>query len=398
MVGGEATNATAEHIWGPVWSAVRKNLGRSSQQSSTSLRSYGDFKFPEIPPGVPTVVLAVPFPVTSPAPSATVVLMEEAEVLGIFILAGIVWALPWLCINKRMCCRCFQRWIARRLFCYFLSGLVVNLFLISYVISYEPDVSANAFFFAIVDAAAALSDKLQEILVQCCVIVTVCAVITFRKRILALLGFDHQVVRLDLRDLCTCWAMSRFSVIELVLWRAEDLPPGFSTRSLFVRVVCGANEPHHTRPRDNCRTRLDLRERLQLNYDPDDDTQRLSIIVKQQEIVGAAVAQLAPAAGALAGGLAGFMTPLGPVAGAGVGVVTGVGAANSVGVEIARADFSSAAVNRIRARFNRDSGLDYVVGATPTLPSEYWSERHFLKVDLVPHGVCWLRIHDAGLP
>merc|ERR1719433_499927 len=107
--------------------------------------------------------------------------------LGIFILAGIVWALPWLFINKRMCCRCFQRWIARRLLCYFISGLVVNLTLISFVIAYEPDVSANAFFFAVVGVVAIVSDKLQEVLVEFCIIVAVFIVVTFRKKILALL-------------------------------------------------------------------------------------------------------------------------------------------------------------------------------------------------------------------
>ena len=65
------------------------------------------------------------------------------------------------------------------------------------------------------------------------------------------------------------------------------------------------------------------------------------------EVVGGAVSQLAPVAGALAGGVMGLMS-VGPAAGAGIGAVTGIGAANSLGKEIARVDLSSAGINRLR--------------------------------------------------
>mmetsp|Transcript_13332 Transcript_13332/g.41860 ORF Transcript_13332/g.41860 Transcript_13332/m.41860 type:complete len:225 (+) Transcript_13332:3-677(+) len=221
---------------------------------------------------------------------------------------------------------------------------------------------------------------------------------TFRKWIVALLGFDHQLVRCDLRDFCTCFTMARFSAIELSLWKIESLPAGFSTRSLFVRVLCGYNEPQHTRPHDGCTTSISVRERVQLNYDPEDDTQKLSLVVKQQEVVGAAVSQLAPAAGAIAGGAAGLMTPLGPAAGAGLGVVTGLGAANSFGVEVARCDLSSAMINRIRDSCSRQATSGRNSSAGPMVTNDYWNEQHFLKVDLVPQGVCWLKICDVPEP
>eukprot|EP00435_Cladocopium_sp_Y103_P061781 s221_g23.t1 len=152
----------------------------------------------------------------------------------------------------------------------------------------------------------------------------------------------------DSLDVLTLFQAQRFSTIEVTLWKVSGLPAGFSTRTLFVRMLLGYNEPQHSRPHDGRTDSMVLREKFQLNYDPEDETQQLSIVIKQQELVGSAVSQLAPVAGALVGAAGGLVTPLGPTAGAGLGVVTGVGAANSLGVEVARVDLSSAMVNRFR--------------------------------------------------
>jgi len=226
-----------------------------------------------------------------------------------------------------------------------------------------------------------------------------------RKKILTILGFDQQIIKADLRDLLTGFSMKRFRPIEVSLWQADNLAVGFSGRTLFTRTTLGYNEAAHTRPHDGCLARFQIKDRVQLNYDPEDDTQKMSIMIKGQEIIGGQVNQLLPAAGAVFGAVGGMASPLGPTVGASLGVVTGTGAANSVGCEIGRVDLSSAMINRIRTRCQSDGqappsserprSTGRSITGQNTGPATPWSEQYFQKVDLIPQGELWLRIADV---
>lgn len=109
--------------------------------------------------------------------------------------------------------------------------------------------------------------------------------VLMRKKIVSLLGYDSQIVRADLKDVLTLFQAQRFSPIEVTLWKVSGLPAAFSTRTLFVRMLLGYNEPQHSRPHDGRTDSMVLRETFQLNYDPEDETQQLSIVIKQQELV-----------------------------------------------------------------------------------------------------------------
>jgi hypothetical protein len=189
--------------------------------------------------------------------------------------------------------------------------------------------------------------------------------------------------------------MKRFRTVEVSLWRADDLRTGIKGRSIFARIILGYNEPQHSRPHDGITSSVVLRESCQLNYDPEDDTQRLTIVFKAQEIVGEAMASLAPAAGAVLGGLSNMASPLGPGPGAAVGLVGGIGAANSIGQEVARIDLSIAVINRLREAAKAEGRTDRA-DASKTRTTTAWSEDNFTKVDLMPQGVLWLRIADLN--
>jgi len=131
-----------------------------------------------------------------------------------------------------------------------------------------------------------------------------------------------------------------------------------------------------------------MKERLQFNYDREDNSQKFSIVIKQQELVAGAVSQMAPIVGALAGGGGGLVTPLGPTGGAVAGMVAGIGAANSLGKEVARADMSSDMVNRF---LDKDGKLEQ--GMT-SVGAGSWIEDEFTKVHMVPQGTMWLRIRE----
>lgn len=382
----------------PVWQAVKDNLGNSSSHAPVGLpqRQIRGIVFPAIPASTPTEMISIAFPMTStPAPPS--IAKEQLVVIFVFSVAAFIWVLPWLCADTRLCCKCWTRCMSKRLGCYFCLGLLANLILVSCVIAVLPDVSANMVFFALVHLIETVCDKLEATLVQCGMVFAAFLAYTFRQKAVTLLGFDNQLVKADLRDCLTCFSMQRLSTIEVSILKATDLPSGFSTRSLFLRVVLGCNEPLHSRPRDGCTTSMHIRERMQLNYDPEDDTQKLSISIKQQEVVGQAVAQLAPAAGAFFGAAGGLMAPFGPQGGAALGAVAGISTANSLGPEIARIEMGAAAINRLRAGAGRqETGRpNPVMSTAPLVP---WTEDHFEEVHLVPQGSIWLRIHDLSGP
>jgi len=376
----------------------------SSQAGNTSsslpglpARNIHGFLFPAIIAGVPTTIIPIAFPVTTPGPSAPTSAVEEGEVLVVFVLAGIIWALPWFCSNSRLCCRCWKRCLSRRLGCYFMFGFLLNLTLISCVIAAVPDISANDVFFAAVGCLTVFMDQLETVLMQLGILLAMTILYAYRMRLVSLLGFDSQIIRFELRDFLTCFSMRRFSAIEVSILKAEDLPAGFGSRTLFLRLVLGCNEPLHSRPRDGCTTTINIKERLQLNYDPEDTSQKLTIMIKQQEVVSAAISQLAPLTGALVGGVGGLMMAGNPSAGAALGGVAGIGTANSLGPEVARLDMSHSMINRFRTHATKqqdDKGRSMMTTA-PIVP---WRGDHFMAADLVPQGKLWLRIVDVPAP
>jgi len=393
-------------------SGVLNHILSSNMGNSTSLTygkptgptQYGGWKFPVIVPGEPTTIIPVAFPLTPSPTNAALMMTENAELAVVFFVALVIWMLPTQCINKKMCCQCFRKWMSRRLGCYFILGLILNIVVVSVVILKTHTIEVNSMFFAAIKIIEKITDSMLKVLTKLAVVLAIVIVWVMRKKIVTILGFDQQLLKADLRDLLTGFSMKRFRPIEVSLWHADGLAVGFTGRTLFTRITLGYNEAHHTRPIDGCAARYGMKERVQLNYDPEDDGQKLSIMIKNQEFIGASVNQLLPAAGAVVGAVGGMASPLGPGPGAALGVVTGTGAANSVGAEIGRVDLSSAMINRIRERCANDGhpapsterprSSTRSNGPTATGPITPWSEQYFQKVDLIPQGHLWLRIAD----
>ena len=161
-----------------------------------------------------------------------------------------------------------------------------NLFVFLYVMTVFREVEMNDLFFALVEIAGKFLDKLEMILSQLAIVLVAFMVYVFRRRFFALLGIERQMVRADLKDILTCFSMRRFVPLELAFWKVTDLPvSGFGSRTVFLQVYMGYNEPLNTRPHDNIAQNFYVTEKLQVNYDADDNTQTLAIIVKTQEVV-----------------------------------------------------------------------------------------------------------------
>lgn len=362
--------------------AVQGNLGHKLS-TTLPLTRVGSWAFPPIPPGAPTTFMLVPFPISTPAPTAS---SFEGPALGaaILLLMAAVWLLPRVLMSSSCCCLCCRRWLSRQTSHYFICGLVMNVLALAFIVTYVPEISPNAAFFSLVTVVGGITDELEGVLIDAAILCGAVLLFLLRKNLIAVLGMDMQFVKADLRDFLTCFSMRRFRVIEISVLRVQSLPASMTTRTLYIRTVLGFNEPQHTRPHSDCTNSFKVRERMRLNYDPEDDTKTLSIMVKSQEIVGHAAADVAPLFGAL-GGVA-----LGPslTVGAAAGAVTGIGVANSFGGMIARADLSSAMINNFTSVFKRVGPGDKTVADSATM----WSEDNFKKIDLIPEGEMWLRI------
>lgn len=381
-----------------ITAAVAQNLGNSTAMSRPDVNTpthYGDWKFPVIPFGSPTTIIPVAFPLTRAPTESSTLVKEQVELVVVFFAALVIWMLPTTCINKKLCSQCFRRFLSKWLCPYFFLGLVINVTIISIVIARAPHIEANSLFFTAVKIVEKVTDSAMKVLIQFAGLGAIFLLYTFRKKIASLLGFDQNIFKASLRDFLTGFSMKRFQTIEVTLWKAEGLRTGFSSRTLFTRVTLGFNEAQHTRPIDGCRSSFTIKERIKMNYDPEDDTQKLSIMVKMQEVIGNQVNQLLPVAGAMVGAVGGMTTPLGAGPGAALGIVTGTGAANSVGAEVARVDLSSAFINRIRETFKDDAIPNSDRQSVRNNTHIRYAKEDFQRVDLIPQGELWLRIVDA---
>merc|ERR1719198_653739 len=109
----------------------------------------------------------------------------------------------------------------------------------------------NEIFFALVAIFGKFLNELEQILTQVAIVAGGFILYIFRKRFFALLGIERQMVRADLKDVLTCFSMSRFMPVEIAFWKVTDLPSGFGHRTLFLEIFMGYNEPLNTRPHDN---------------------------------------------------------------------------------------------------------------------------------------------------
>lgn len=283
---------------------------------------------------------------------------------------------------------------------YFFITFLINVVLISLSIAVLPWVSVEGLFQVVIRVVHVVTMGGKSILMRVFTIVALSLAWIFRRTIINMFGFEQQMVRWDLRDFLTGFTMHRFRVIEVSLLRCSDLPSVLTTRSLYARVICGYNEPQNTRVIEDCNTSMPMNESFQCNYDPDDVTQKFSIVIRQSEVFGEALQQLAPVAGALAGGTMGAAVKValpggGMGTGAALGAVSGVSLANSMGTEIARVDFPAATINRIRAASKKKPWASRTMATMATRSITRWQDDNFVRVDLVPAGVCWLRIDDV---
>ncbi len=81
----------------------------------------------------------------------------------------------------------------------------------------------------------------------------------------------------------------------MYVYKVEELPSAnlMSANNLFVELILGSNEIVKTRVRKGAGSSAVLKELLQVNYDPDDEDEKLIVNVKSQDmLVASEVASL----------------------------------------------------------------------------------------------------------
>lgn len=166
---------------------------------------------------------------------------------------------------------------------------MLNLVFIFLVVKWLPDWTMKNYLQALLKCTIGAIQHLQKVATSIAIIVAFCFAVAFKDRIAQLLGFDHATLfRFKVRDCLTCLCPNRFQPIEISAWKVEDLVAAdpFSANNIFVEFFLGYNEPMKTRVHNNAGSECHIKERIQLNFDEDDEEETLYIFVRNQNIVG----------------------------------------------------------------------------------------------------------------
>eukprot|EP00397_Hematodinium_sp_SG-2012_P030413 GEMP01032214.1.p1 GENE.GEMP01032214.1~~GEMP01032214.1.p1 ORF type:complete len:292 (-),score=26.88 GEMP01032214.1:902-1777(-) len=221
-------------------------------------------------------------------------LMIDCEYEGWILIAASITSL-WLYCLPCWCAglpyrgaRRFANGVFTRLpLFYFLITVVVVSFM-GGILVILPDWDVISYLQQLVTFLGWFFSHLVKFALSMAILLIFLLVYMSRDRILTLLGMEHVTFcRFSWRDCLSCWSMHRFRVIEVRIVKVDELPSQdlFTPNDVYVELHMGFNEVTRTRVHNNAGAGCLLGEVIQLNFDPDDPNDKLTIIVKNQEVV-----------------------------------------------------------------------------------------------------------------
>jgi hypothetical protein len=210
------------------------------------------------------------------------------EVTLVLILCCTMWCLPSCCrsLPPAFCCaRYFKSFFSRNLWVYGRITAVLSAALILWMLQDVETVTINEFFFSTVEFFSVFLDSLYQLLITMLIIVAIVLLVGLKDRIFMFFGVERgeSVVRYKWWDVLTCGCYNRFQVIEVFIWRLENLP--MSSTNVFVEARLGYNEAMVTRVHQDTADRCLIRESIQLNFDSSNQNEHLILLVKNQGLV-----------------------------------------------------------------------------------------------------------------
>lgn len=170
---------------------------------------------------------------------------------------------------------------------YYMLVMILNFANFLYTLKKTDGCDFDDVFLAVIRGAAFLIRKVDDVLTTFLFVVCIFVTWKLKDRLLVAVGIDYSSQLLgDYRDWLTCWGMTRFEPLQIYLWKIEGLSQG---GDIFLTMNMGYNMNHRTCVRSHHGNRagsytIDLRETLQLNFDPHDLTELLTIEARQQNI------------------------------------------------------------------------------------------------------------------
>jgi len=197
-----------------------------------------------------------------------------------------VYCLPCYCAGLQFAWA--RRWavsIQQRLPIFLFFATFVNAGMIVLVVTWLPDWGYGDYIKCMTKGALYVVQNLMKSIVSIAMLAVFVFVIVFKDKFLKLAGIDQATMfRFRLRDMFG----KNTRAISLEIYKVEELPAAqaFAPNNVFVEVNLGYNEPMKTRVHNNAGSSCILKEKIQLNFDQDEDEEQLRIFVKNQKLMG----------------------------------------------------------------------------------------------------------------
>lgn len=217
--------------------------------------------------------------------------VEYQSWILLFASLTAIWCLclPCFCAGQPYVAarRCAQYLNARLPVFFFTMSFVIVGYL-ALVLLWLPDWTAAMYAKYIGKVLGFIASHILKFTASLIIIVAFCFIAAFKDRIALMLGVDHVAfVRFSWRDCLTCWSMNRYRPVEIAIWKVEDLASSdvFRANNVFVEAYMGFNETMKSRVHHNAGSSCILKETMQFNFDEFDDSERLLIFLKNQEVM-----------------------------------------------------------------------------------------------------------------
>lgn len=176
-------------------------------------------------------------------------------------------------------------WIQQRLPFWIFFATFFNAGMMVLIVTWLPDWGYGDYAKCMLSGLLYLVKNAMKFVVSIAMLVVFVFVVVFKDKFLKLAGVDHKTMfRFKLRDMFG----KNTRAIALDIYKVDELPAAqvFAPNNVFVEVFLGYNEPMKTRVHNNAGSSCILKEKIQLNFDQDEDEDPLYLFVKNQKLMG----------------------------------------------------------------------------------------------------------------
>lgn len=201
-----------------------------------------------------------------------------------------MWCTPCVCGRMRnRCSRQFTTWVYTRLHVFYWGVLYLTLFITMFMIWVLPDWTLADFLDYTGRFLRWILIHMQKMIISACIIFGFMLALKFRERITFLAGMEHiTVFRWSLSEAFGFKGKQR--PIELFIWKVDGLQSSstkiLKANDVFVECHLGFNEPMRTRVHNNAGSSCVVREAVQLNINESSPNTLLTLLVKDQNMIG----------------------------------------------------------------------------------------------------------------